>query len=227
MLSRAELKQQAKEQLRGNVGSYFLVFLAYFGIAIAIELVGIVLAMIFPLLGFIAIYAGILPLILGFYMVFLNGTYGEQPKASTLLEGYKKEYFGKSILLVILVGIFTALWSLLLIIPGLIMAIAYSMSWYILAENPDMTALEAIKESKEIMKGHKMDFFVLGLSFIPWMIVYMFTFGIAGIWILPYMQLTITNFYHNIKGHDTVPVAPVYETSATDAAESTNHTIVY
>ena len=165
MLSRAELKQQAKEQLKGNVGSYFLVLLAYLGIAFAIGFVGGLLSLILPILGTIAMYVALPPLMIGFYMVFLNGTYGDQPKVSTLFEGYKKEYLGKSIILYFLVVIFTCLWSLLLVIPGIIMAFAYSMSWFILAENPNMTAREAIRESKEIMNGHKMDFFVLSLSF--------------------------------------------------------------
>lgn len=210
MLSRAELKQQAKEQLKGNVGSYFLVLLAYVGIAFAIGFVGGLLSLILPILGTIAMYVALPPLMIGFYMVFLNGTYGDQPKASTLFEGYKKEYFGKSIILYFLVLIFTCLWSLLLVIPGIIMAFAYSMSWFVLAENPNMTAREAIRESKEIMNGHKMDFFVLSLSFIPWILLVYVTLGIASIYVMPYMQLTITNFYHNIK-RQSAPVVEVVE----------------
>ena len=210
MLSRAELKQQAKEQLKGNVGSYFLVLLAYVGIAFAIGFVGGLLSLILPILGTIAMYVALPPLMIVFYMVFLNGTYGDQPKASTLFEGYKKEYFGKSIILYFLVVIFTCLWSLLLVIPGIIMAFAYSMSWFVLAENPNMTAREAIRESKEIMNGHKMDFFVLSLSFIPWILLVYVTLGIASIYVMPYMQLTITNFYHNIK-RQSAPVVEVVE----------------
>lgn len=210
MLSRAELKQQAKEQLKGNVGSYFLVFLAYLGVSFAVGLVGGLLSLIFPLLGTVAMYVALPPLMIGFYMVFLNGTYGDQPKVSTLFEGYKKEYLGKSIILFLLVAIFTCLWSLLLVIPGIIMAFAYSMSWFVLAENPNMTAREAIRESKEIMKGHKMDFFILSLSFIPWILLVYVTLGIASIYVMPYMQLTITNFYHNIK-RQSAPAADVVE----------------
>lgn len=210
MLSRAELKQQAKEQLKGNVGSYFLVFLAYLGVSFAVGLVSGLLSLIFPLLGTVAMYVALPPLMIGFYMVFLNGTYGDQPKVSTLFEGYKKEYLGKSIILFLLVAIFTCLWSLLLVIPGIIMAFAYSMSWFVLAENPNMTAREAIRESKEIMNGHKMDFFVLSLSFIPWILLVYVTLGIASIYVLPYMQLTITNFYHNIK-RQSAPVVEVVE----------------
>ena len=199
MLSRAELKQQAKEQLKGNVGSYFLIFLAYVGVSFAIGFVGGLLSLIFPLLGTVAMYVALPPLMIGFYLVYLNGTYGDQPKVSVLFEGYKKEYFGKSIILFLLVAIFTCLWSLLFVIPGIIMAFAYSMSWFVLAENPNMTAREAIRESKEIMKGHKMEFFVLSLSFIPWILLVYVTLGIASIYVMPYMQLTYTNFYHNIK----------------------------
>ena len=80
------------------------------------------------------------------------------------------------------------------------------MSYYILAENPDMTAREALNESKAIMHGHKMDLFVLELSFIPWLLLVAVTLGIAAIWVEPYMQLTLTNFYHNIKRQDAQPV---------------------
>ena len=90
------------------------------------------------------------------------------------------------------------------------MAFAYSMSWFVLAENPNMTAREAIRESKEIMNGHKMDFFVLSLSFIPWILLVYVTLGIASIYVMPYMQLTITNFYHNIK-RQSAPAADVVE----------------
>ena len=68
MLSRAELKQQAKEQLKGNVGSYFLVFLAYLGVSFAVGLVGGLLSLIFPLLGTVAMYVALPPLMIGFYI---------------------------------------------------------------------------------------------------------------------------------------------------------------
>ena len=109
----------------------------------------------------------------------------------------------------LLVAVFTLLWSLLLYIPGIIKAISYSMSFYILAENPEMSAREALNESKKIMHGHKMDYFVLALSFIPWILLVMITFGIAAIWVAPYMQLTITNFYHSIKTKKDTQAADV------------------
>lgn len=90
-------------------------------------------------------------------------------------------------------------WYLLLIVPGIIKMISYSMSYYILADNPEMTALEAITESKRIMKGHKLDYFILELSFIGWYLLVGITFGIAYIYVGPYHKATVTNFYEHIK----------------------------
>lgn len=73
------------------------------------------------------------------------------------------------------------------------------MSFYILADNPDMTAGEALKESMRITKGHKGQLFVLGLSFIPWYLLGMITFGIAFIYVVPYISTTIANFYKELK----------------------------
>ena len=207
--TRAQIKAQAKEQLKGKVGSYILVTLAYVGIAMVIGFIGGLLSELVPILGTIAIYIVLPPLMIGFYMVFLNGTYGDKPEVATLFEGYKGSMFGKSLGLYWLVVLFTFLWTMLLIIPGIIKSFAYSMSWYILAENPDMTANEAITESREIMNGHKWELFVLGLSFILWAFAIVFTLGIAAIYVEPYMQLTITNFYHNIK-RQPAAAEPVY-----------------
>ena len=97
------------------------------------------------------------------------------------------------------IGLFCALWYLLLIIPGIIKACAYSMTFYILAENKGMPVLEAITLSRKMMDGHKMDFFLLGLSFIGWLVLVVITFGIAGIWVYPYLAATSTNFYLSVK----------------------------
>ena len=100
-----------------------------------------------------------------------------------------------------LMGIFEILWSMLFVIPGIIKSIAYSMTFYIIAENPDISATDAIKKSQEIMQGHKMEYFILQLSFIPWLILTSFTFGLAGIYVLPYMAATRANFYKSISGN--------------------------
>ena len=106
----------------------------------------------------------------------------------------------------LLVGVYTFLWSLLFVIPGIVKSFSYSMSLYILAENKGKSANECIKESMQMTDGHKMELFILGLSFIGWGLLVSLTFGIAAIWVLPYMQATYVNAYNSFK-----PAAPAVE----------------
>lgn len=93
-------------------------------------------------------------------------------------------------------GLFTLLWSLLFIIPGIIKAYEYRMIPYLLAENPDMDMSEAFARSKEMMMGNKWEAFVLDLSFIGWYFLSAFTCGILSIfYVKPYVQLTNTELY--------------------------------
>jgi uncharacterized membrane protein len=91
------------------------------------------------------------------------------------------------------------------------------MSFYILAENPGMTAREALNESKRIMHGHKADYFVLSLSFIGWILLVSVTFGIAAIYVGPYVAATTANFYNAIK-QKSEPVAVESEVIETPEA---------
>ena len=89
--------------------------------------------------------------------------------------------------------------ALLLIIPGIVKAFSYAMAPYILADNPELTARESLNESKRIMDGHKFDLFVLQLSFFWWYILGSITFGIAYVYVIPYINATTANFYNSIK----------------------------
>lgn len=219
--TRAEIKAQAKEQLRGKVWMFFLVNVIVYAILIPVsflaELEGAA-----SIIGLIAMYVVTPPLSLGLIMVYLDVTYGDPVEISTLFNGFKM--LGKSIALFLWMLLFILLWSCLLIVPGIIKSYSYSMAWYILAENPDMTAREALTESKIIMNGHKLDFFVLQLSFFWWALLIIVTLGIAAIYVSPYQQLTFTNFYHNIK-RQPAPVAeevyaePVYTEPVADVIE--------
>jgi uncharacterized membrane protein len=90
------------------------------------------------------------------------------------------------------------LWSLLFIIPGIVKAIAYSQAEYIKAENPDIDIMDTLKESERLMKGHKMEYFVLCLSFIGWWFLVVITFFLAGIYVMPYYSTTKALFYRNL-----------------------------
>ena len=95
-------------------------------------------------------------------------------------------------------GIYIFLWSLLLLIPGIIAHYSYAMTGYILAEYPELTASEAIQRSKEMMRGNRIRLFCLELSFIGWGILCIFTLGIGNLWLTPYTQAAKAAFYQDI-----------------------------
>lgn len=99
----------------------------------------------------------------------------------------------------LLMGVYVFLWSLLLLVPGIIKSCSYAMTPFILTEKPELTAEESIKLSMAMMDGHKMEFFLLCLSFIGWMILGIFTLCIGYLWLIPYMNTTIVAFYEDVK----------------------------
>lgn len=102
----------------------------------------------------------------------------------------------------LLIYIYIALWSLLLVIPGIVKAYSYSMTFFIMQENPGMSASEAIRASKQLMRGHKMELFLLELSFLGWAILSMLTLGIGYFFLNPYFVATKTAYYDSIRTLD-------------------------
>lgn len=192
MLDRVEIKEQAKAQLAGKVWPIFGCCLLGYLVVVASQV-----GTFIPLIGFLVPTVVQGAIIVGVSQMYLNVTYGDEPKIEDIFSGFKRLL--SSALLTFLIGLFISLWSILFVIPGIIMAISYSMSWYIMCENPDMSVMDCIRESKSIMHGHKMEYFVLMLSFIGWMLLGCVTFGIAYIYVVPYMKLASVNFYHRIK----------------------------
>lgn len=97
-------------------------------------------------------------------------------------------------------AIYTFLWTLLLIVPGIMAGYSYAMTDYILAENPNLSAGEAIALSKEMMTGNRWRLFCLELSFIGWDILCAFTVGIGNLWLRPYKQAAMAAFYREVSG---------------------------
>ena len=91
------------------------------------------------------------------------------------------------------------LWSLLLVVPGIVMSFSYAMTPYILEEHPEIGVWEASTRSREIMRGHRFDLFWLDLSFIGWAILSILTFGIGLLWLIPYMSASEVGFYEDLK----------------------------
>ena len=121
---------------------------------------------------------------------------GDDPKIATLFS--KGKQVGTAILANILVFLRVLLGMLLFVVPGIIAAFKYSMVNYVIAENPGISAKEALEKSKEIMKGNKLRLFFFGFSFLGWCLLAVLTLGIAGIWVIPYINASCAAFYREI-----------------------------
>lgn len=106
--------------------------------------------------------------------------------------------FIKSFLLYIVVNIYIFLWFLLFIIPGIIKSFSYAMTYFIINDHPEYSINQAITESRRMMDGHKMEYFILCLSFIGWFILSCITLGIGFLWLIPYFYTTSAAFYEEI-----------------------------
>ena len=125
----------------------------------------------------------------------------EPKQLETAIEGVKTNFLG-SMLTGILYTVFVALGSIVFVIPGIIFSYSFSMAFYIINDHPEMTAMEALKESHRLMKGHKMQYFLLNLSFIGWMIVGMACFGVGSLWVASYMSTANAVFYDKLIALD-------------------------
>lgn len=139
------------------------------------------------------------PLTLG-YITFILAIF-RRKGTSPIEVFYGFERFGKAFGLMIVMNFFILLWSLLFIIPGIIASFRYALSFYILADHPEMGILDIIRESKRLMYGNKWKLFCLELSFIGWIILGTLTAGIGYLWVMPYMIATTAGFYEVANGN--------------------------
>lgn len=140
-----------------------------------------------------------LPLTWGYQTLFLGAVRGGEATAKDMFEGYNKELFSRVLTTTLLYYVYVFLWSLLLLIPGCIKSYSYAMTPYILKDNPEMKNNAAIEESMRMMDGHKLELFLLDLSFIGWVILSILTCGIGLLWLVPYMNMARVNFYEDLK----------------------------
>jgi uncharacterized membrane protein len=199
----SELRRDARHQLSGQWGmAVLLCFVSAIisGIPGAIPYIGGVISILI---------AG--PLALGLISCFVRLVRNEEFRFENLFDGFKN--FASALLLQILVGLFTFLWALLLIVPGIIAACSYAMAFYILYDNPEIGAMGALNASKEMMKGYKFKFFCLQLSFIGWGFLCILTLGIGFLWLIPYINTSLANFYQNLKENLTPAPGAGYESS--------------
>lgn len=121
---------------------------------------------------------------------------------STFTLGFKP--YSRIVLAIFLETIYVVFWLCIFIVPGIIMSIAYAMTPYILLDRPELSAAEAVRESRLMMRGHKWELFVLCLSFIGWILLSIITFGVGFLFLYPYMTSATASFYENLKAEHPV-----------------------
>ncbi len=138
------------------------------------------------------------PLTIGYLIIMTDIFYFMQPKFESLFDGFVK-CFVNSMLTYILKTLLIVAGFILLIIPGIIVSYHLSMALYIQKDNPEMSATDCLKASKEMMEGNKYRLFCLHLSFLGWILLSILTFGILFIFTAPYMQMAEVAFYEDLK----------------------------
>lgn len=228
--NRVELKARARESMRNSTVSPYITALIYCAVMYIISLLsarlmrvdGLTLAQLLGSGTFLenpdvavrwyisvrpGIFAYVIDLLLnfmtwllyaGFVVFVLRMIRQQQNSLWNLMDGFQN--FLKIIGLNILTGIFTALWSLLFIIPGIIAAYRYRQALYLLLDHPEMGIMECIRESKRLMVGHKAELFILDLSFIGWALLSIIPF--VSVYTLPYTESTYALYYSMLREQD-------------------------
>lgn len=172
----------------------------------------------------------LIPLNIGVAQNVLAWSRGEDVnKWKVLFGGFNSaKIFFKQVGVVVLNTILCALWAILLIVPGIIKGLAYSMYPYVLRDEPDLSVWQTLKKSEAIMKGYKGKLFLMYLSFVGWFILGAFTFGILYIWLTPYIMTSTVKFYDDVRrayynGND--PARPAFSISSDEENVFDNNTL--
>lgn len=202
-MNRSELKSRAKESLKGkyweSVKLFILCFIVCIGLTIAISVVSGIFKESGPLIEILGLIPSfiIYGLYVGFYSFFLKISRNEEVSCNELFK--YKNLFWISVGVTLVASIFSGLGMLLFIIPGIIIALNYAMVYFVIADNPEIGVMDALRKSKEMMKGHRIEYIILNLSFFGWYLLSYFTFGLLFLWLAPYIMVTTANFYNEIK----------------------------
>jgi uncharacterized membrane protein len=188
MTRNTELLSQAKQSLAGKWGVAVATFVVYVILSVSLQIVptiGIVLGLV--LSG---------PFALGLCIFSLNISRNKEARLEQIFDGFRN--WGTAIAAYLLTGVFVLLWALLLIIPGLIAALAYSLTLYILVDEPELGAYEAMDRSKRMMNGYKVKLLGLSLQFFLIALLCLLTLGIGFLWAGPWMQVAMAKFYDDV-----------------------------
>ena len=197
MKSSNDYNNAALLALKGNWGPAVLLSLAYFGISVAFSAAGTSAGT--SLAQVAVMICVLLPLVVGMCAAFYGLLHGDK---ENFVKGAFRVGFNNwahNVGGMLLMAVYTLLWTLCLVVPGIIKSLSYAMTPYILNERPELTADEAIKLSMKMMEGHKMDLFIFYLSFIGWYLLAMLTCCIGYLWLIPYVYTAQAAFYEDVK----------------------------
>ncbi|MFA5236062.1 MAG: DUF975 family protein [Bacilli bacterium] len=196
-MTASDFRRVASEKVNAQMTNSIIIYLIFF--VITSFALGTVVGE-FVLMG---------PLTLGLVKYAKMISKGEKVEIEVLFKGI--ENFVAAMIVWIIKTVFTFLWSLLFVIPGLVKHYAYSMSMYLLEETPTLDPLEAIKRSQDMMQGHKWRLFCLEISYIGWFILSAFTFGILLLWVMPKFEVAHYEFFLDLKQQRHVEVVDIKE----------------
>lgn len=144
----------------------------------------------------------LIPMSIGYSWYFLEVSRRTTPRWTTVFEPFDISIYLKMLGASLLVALYTVLWSLLLIVPGIIKGFSYSQTMFILKDQPDLKVNQAITKSRQLMDGHKREYFVFILSFIGWFVLSLITFGFGFLWLSPYFYTSSACFYNQLLKKD-------------------------
>lgn len=182
------LMEMARQSLRGKwalaIGT-FLVYSIIMGSFGALQRAGIVALLV----------AG--PMMLGAAGFSLTLSRGGDARLEQIFDGFRT--YATALATHLLMVLYIILWSLLLIIPGIIAALSYSMAFYILVDEPTLAPQQVLNKSKVMMYGYKWKLFALFMWFLLLALLCILTLGIGFLWLIPYMHITVAKFYDDLK----------------------------
>jgi len=185
-----ELMTFARDRLRGRWGVAAATFLLYLVLSFLLNAI--------PKVGWVCSFLVAGPLLVGLHIFCLAIARQRYHAAGQLFEGFTT--FANGLVAYILTTIFIFLWSLLLIVPGIMAAFSYAMTFFILADDRTVDGLEAIRRSKAMMYGHRWRLCCLVGRFTGWILLGLVPFGIGFLWVGPYLMVSVAKFYDELKG---------------------------
>ena len=183
------LLQMSRESLKGKWALAIGATLVYLVIIAGINSI--------PIIGSIISLFLSGPLALGMTMFSLSISRNEDAQIEQIFKGF--DQYTRTLVAHLVMILFIILWMLLLIVPGIIKALSFSMTFFVLVDDKEIPAMEAIKKSEQLMDGNKEQLFYLCLRFFGLALLCILTFGIGFLWLIPYIQITMAKFYEAIK----------------------------